>query len=151
MLLHQTLTARLSTVVMVWLVAGCAGLREFSSATSPAASSAVSELQGKWTGTSGWVGAFFFIGDSILTLHIHEDGTFTASVKANFGANNLAKPSTLSGTVVANGNRVTLRNTEGPWTWLTLVRTGNTLYGVAVDPAFEASVMLRLDRETARG
>jgi hypothetical protein len=151
MLLHQTVTARLSTVVMVWLVAGCAGLGEFSAATSPAALNAVSELQGKWTGTSGWVGAPWYIGESILTLHIREDGTFTASVKPNGGANNLAKPSTLSGTVVANGNRVTLRNTEGPWTWLTLVRSGNTLYGVAADPAFEANVMLRLDRETARG
>jgi hypothetical protein len=151
MWLHQALTARLSTVVMVWLAAGCAGLGEFSAATSPAALSAVIELQGKWTGTSGWVGAYWYIGESIFTLHILEDGTFTASVKPNGGANNYAKPSTLSGTVVENGNRVTLRNTEGPWTWLTLVRSGNTLYGVAVDPAFEANVILRLDREGARG
>jgi hypothetical protein len=151
MLLHQTLNARLCTVVMVCLVAGCAGRGEFSAATSPAALSAVSGLQGNWTGTSGWVGAYWYIGESILTLHIREDGTFTASVTPNGGANNYAKPSTLSGTVVANGNRVTLRNTEGPWTWLTLVRSGNTLYGVAVDPAFEANVILRLDREGARG
>jgi hypothetical protein len=151
MWLHQPLTAQLSTVVMVWLVAGCAGLGEFSAATSPVALSAVSEFQGKWTGTSGWVGAHLYLGESILTLHIREDGTFTALVKPNGGANNLARPSTLSGTVVANGSRVALRNTEGPWTWLTLVRSGNTLYGVAVDPAFEASVILRLEREGARG
>ena len=150
-LLHQTLIARVSTVVMVWLVAGCAGLGEFSAATSPAALSAVSELQGTWTGTSGWVCDSFYIGESIFTLHIREDGTFTALVTPNGGANNLAKRSTLSGTVVANGSRVTLQNTEGPWTWLTLVRSGNTLYGVAVDQAFEGNVMLRLDRESARG
>ena len=69
----------------------------------------------------------------------------------NGGANNVAKRSTLSGTVVANGNRVTLQNTEGPWTWLTLVRSKNALYGVVVDPAFKGNVMLRLDRESARG
>ena len=113
--------------------------------------SAVSELQGTWTGTSGWVCDWFYIGESIFTLHIREDGTFTALVTPNGGANNLAKRSTLSGTVVANGSRVTLQNTEGPWTWLTLVRSGNTLYGVAVDPAFEGNVMLWLDRERALG
>jgi hypothetical protein len=151
MRLHRALAARLSTVVMAWFVAGCAGLGELSGATRPVGLSAASELQGKWTGTSGWVGAHLYIGESIFTLHIREDGTFTASVRSNGGANNLAKPSTLSGTVVANGDRVTLRNTEGPWTWLTLVRSGNTLYGVAVDQAFEANVILRLDREGARG
>lgn len=53
--------------------------------------------------------------------------------------------SALSGTVVTHGNRVTLQNTWGPWTSITLVHSGNTLYGVAVDPAFEANVMLKLD------
>jgi hypothetical protein len=56
----------------------------------------------------------------------------------------------LSGTLVANGNRVTLRNAQGPWTWLTLVRSGDTLYGVASDPAFEANVMMKLDRDVRR-
>ena len=151
MLLHGTYVGRLSIIGMLWLVAGCAGLGEFASATSPIASSAVSELEGTWIGTSGWVGAHLYIGESILTVHIRQDGTFTASVAPNRGANNLAKPSRLSGTVVVHGNRITLQNSEGPWTWLTLVRSGNTLYGVAVDPAFEANVMLRLDRAGARG
>jgi hypothetical protein len=49
---------------------------------------AVSELQGKLTGTSGWVGADLYTGESMLTLHIREDGTFTASVKPNGGTGN---------------------------------------------------------------
>src|SRR5262249_44905920 len=62
---------------------------------------------------------------------------------------NVPSGSKLAGTVVARGNRVTLRNEEGPWPWLTLVRTrdGKVLYGVANDPASETNVMLKLERD----
>jgi len=121
-------------------------------ATSPAAFSAVSELQGtrgrapRGGSVTGFTSAS---RSSPCTSAKMEHSGLLAS--PNGGANNVAKRSTLSGTVVANGNRVTLQNTEGPWTWLTLVRSKNTLYGVVVDPAFEGNVMLRLDRESARG
>jgi hypothetical protein len=50
-----------------------------------------------------------------------------------------------SGTVVRSGNRITLRASQGPW--LTLVRSGNILYGVAEDPIVEATIMLKLEHE----
>jgi hypothetical protein len=137
-------------VAMLWLVAGCAGLDRTSSVPSPAASIAVRELTGTWRGTAGWVGANQYEGESSLTLQIGDDGRFSAAVKPNRGTNNYAKASTLSGTVVASGDRITLRNSQGPWTSLTLVRFGDTLYGVASDPAFEANVMVKLDRDASR-
>jgi len=145
--LPRTFVAGLSIVAMLTLVAGCAGLSGTSSAPGPAALDAGSELKGTWRGTLGWVGAHQYGGESRLTLQIKEDGTFTATVTPNRGTNNLAHASTLSGTVVNNGNRVTLRNSQGPWSWLTLVRSGDTLYGVANDPAFEANVLLSVRRE----
>jgi len=54
-----------------------------------------------------------------------------------------------SGTVVRSGNRVTLRSSQGPW--LTLGRSGNTLYAVAEDPLVEATIMLRLEHEGSGG
>jgi hypothetical protein len=50
--------------------------------------------------------------------------------------------------VVANEKLVTLRNEVGPWPWLTLVRSGDTLYGVASDPAIQSAVMVRFHRDS---
>jgi hypothetical protein len=48
---------------------------------------------------------------------------------------------------VTSGNRVTLRNTEGPWPWIVLHRSGNgVLYGIANDPAIAAPVMIKFER-----
>jgi hypothetical protein len=149
--LHRISIARLFMVAMPWLVAGCAGLDGTSSAHSPAASIAVLEVTGTWRGTAGWISDYQYEGESSLTLQIGDDGKFTMAVKPNGGTNNYAKASALSGTVVASGNRVMLRNSEGPWTSLTLVRSGDTLYGVALDPAFEGNVMVKLDRDARRG
>jgi hypothetical protein len=150
-MLHRTLVAGLSTAAVLTLAAGCAGEGGISSAADPAASVAASDVAGKWNGTIGWVAASQYEGESTMDLEIREDGTFTASVTPNRGTNNYAHASTLSGTVVATRNRVTLRNSQGPWTSLTLVRAGNTLYGVAADPASEENVMLKLDRDARLG
>ena len=139
---------RLSAVTMLVLATGCAQLHTTSTEDPEFyPSAAVRELSGTWHGLFGWVGANLYQDEGVVDLRIADDGTFTATVTPNGGANNLAKPATLAGTMVANGNRVTLRNTEGPWTSLTLVRRGNTLYGAATDPATLANVMLRLDRD----
>jgi hypothetical protein len=142
---------RLSAVAMLVFVTGCAQLRTTSTEDSDVyPSAAVRELSGTWHGSFGWVGANLYQDEGFVDLRIADDGTFTATVSPNGGANNLAKPATLAGKVVAKGNRVTLRNTEGLWTSLTLVRRGNTLFGVATDPATLANVMLRLDRDESR-
>jgi hypothetical protein len=44
---------------------------------------------------------------------------------------------------------MTLRNEVGPWPWLTLVRSGDTLYGIANDPAIQSAVMVRFRRDSA--
>jgi hypothetical protein len=151
LVLHRTFVAELATVAMLALVAGCAGRGATSSTFNPGASSSASELRGTWTGSFGWVGASLYEAEARLTLEIREDGTFTATVTPDRGANNLTKASTLSGTAVTGGNRVTLQNSQGPWPWVTLVRSGNTLYGVASDPASQANVMLKFEREGSRG
>lgn len=90
---------------------------------------------------SGRVGSVLYEDESSSVLRINPDGTFTATVTRGLGTNNLAKPSTLSGTVVANGHRVTLQNSQGPWPWIILTRSGgDILYGLADDPAIEAPV-----------
>jgi len=108
-----------------------------------------SDLVGTWRGTLGEVAANQYEDEAVIALRIENDGTFSATVTPNRGANNLAKTSKWSGTVVTRGHRVTLRNTEGPWPSLTLVRTrdGNVLYGVANDPASEENVMLKFERD----
>jgi hypothetical protein len=150
---YPRFAAGLSGLVLVVLVAGCAGpsAGSLSSDAVAAAPAPPRELSGTWRGTFSWVGAYFYEDEARVTVQIKGDGTFTGSVLPNRGANNLAKPSTWAGTVVTRGNRVTLRNTEGPWPWVTLARSGDTLYGAAVDPGTFANVMLRLDRDRSGG
>jgi hypothetical protein len=132
------------------LVAGCAGARPSTRGLAAAAVAPVGDLSGTWHGTFGQVGAVLYEAESNSVLRINPDGTFTATVTKGLGTNNLAKPSTLSGTVVTNGKRVTLRNAEGPWPWIVLTRSGDDiLYGLANDPAVQAPVMIKFEREGA--
>ena len=148
-MLCRTFITVLSAVATVALVAGCAELGATSSASAPirAVSAPANELVGTWRGDFGWIGAFFYEDEATVVLQIKEDGTFTATVARGGGTNNLAKPASLSGTVVTHGNRVTLRNSHGPWAWVTLVHSGDTLYGLAIDPAIETTVMMKLEHE----
>jgi hypothetical protein len=149
-MLQRTLVALVSTVALVALVAGCA--RPSARISSPASGPAVaafapaSELSGTWRGSFGQVAASLYTADSDCILQIKEDGTFTATVRPSKArTNNLAKPWTWSGTVVGSGNRVTLRSSQGPW--VTLIRSGSTLYGVAEDPMVGATIMMKFERE----
>jgi len=87
------------------LVAGCAGPNAASLASNPVATdlARASGLAGTWHGDFGWIGASFYEDETRITLRIEEDGTFTAIVTRNGGANNLAKATTWSGTVVTRG------------------------------------------------
>jgi hypothetical protein len=135
---------------LLGLVAGCSGLGARYAAVATDISPG-SHLSGAWHGTYGTVGGDLYQAEAKIALQIRDDGTFTATMTPNRGTNNLARPSTLSGTVVDRGNLVTLRNTEGPWPWLTLVRAGNVLYGVAADPSSQDNVMLKLERDGTQG
>ena len=139
---------------LVALVAGCAGssARNASDTSGPiaAAYTPASDFTGTWRGSFNQVGAVLYTDDGDVVLQIKEDGTFVArSSRSKAGTNNLAKAGTWSGTVVSSRNRITLRTSQGPW--LTLVRSGNILYGVAEDPIVEATIMLRLEQEGSTG
>jgi hypothetical protein len=141
---HRVLAASLSGVALVVLMTGCAGQGVLARS---------SDLSGTWRGTLGQVRADQYEDEALITLKVEDDGTFSATVTPNRGGNNLAKAAKWAGTVVTRNNRVTLRNTEGPWTWVTLVRTrdGNVLYGVANDPAQgETPVMLKFERDNSQ-
>jgi len=151
---HRTLAAGVSGVALVILVAGCAGPCTGSLVARPVAAdlARASGLAGTWHGDFGWVGAYFYTDEASIALRIEDDGTFTANVTRRGPTNNLAKATTWSGTVLTNGDRVTLRNSNGPWGWVTLVRSGNgnVLYGVAHDPTTGANVMLKFERDGSR-
>jgi hypothetical protein len=139
----MTLTATLAT--------GCVGPTAGGSDYASAAIPPPTDLAGTWYGTLGQFAATQYEDESISVLRINEDGTFTATVTPHGGTNNLAKPATLRGRVVTNGNRVTLQNTQGPWPWIVLERSGHdVLYGIANDPAIEAPVMIKFERGDSR-
>ena len=153
-MLRVRLAQFVSFVGLVAMIAGCAGpsARIASGGSGPiaAAFSPASDLTGTWRGSFSQISALFYIDDGDVVLQIKEDGTFVArSSRSKAGTNNLAKAGTWSGTVVRSRNRITLRNSQGPW--LTLVRSGNTLYAVAEDPMVEATIMLRLEHEGSTG
>ena len=149
---HHRFATGLFGVALFVLVAGCVGPNAASLASNPVATdlARASGLAGTWHGDFGWIGASFYEDETRITLRIEEDGTFTATLTRNGGANNLAKATTWAGTAVTRGKRVTLRNSKGPWGWVTLVRSrdGNVLYGVASDPATKANVMLKIERDS---
>ncbi len=132
--------------VSVATITGCAGPGAgFTSGPVSAALTPASELSGTWRGSFGWVSAFFYTDEADCVLRIRDDGTFTETIRPAKSANNLAKASNWSGTIVTSGNRVTLRTSQGPS--FTLIRAGNTLYGVAEDPVTEFPIMMRFERD----
>jgi hypothetical protein len=153
-MLQRMFMAAPSVALVIGLVAGCAGSRLSASGLGAAAVAPAGDLSGTWHGTFGVIGGAlaFYEDEGESVLRINPDGTFTATITPNGGTNNLAKRSTLSGTVVTNGDRVTLRNTQGPWPSIGLKRSGdNTLYGVPTDPAIEGPVLIKFQRESTRG
>jgi len=153
-MLQRTFAAWLLRVALVALVAGCAGPSASisSGASGPVATALApaSELAGTWRGSFGRVSADYYMDEADCIVQIKEDRTVTAACKpSKAGTNNLAKASTWSGTVVTSRNRVTLRTSQEAW--VTLIRSGNTLYGVAEDPLVEGTIMMRFEREGSTG
>jgi hypothetical protein len=134
-------------IVVIAVLLGALPARGAPTADSAGSGGAApaSALSGTWTGSFWQVGGVLYTNDANVVLEIKEDGTFSARVAPAGGANNRATASTWTGTVVSKGDRVTLRTAQGPW--MTLARRGDTLYGVANDPATQATVMITLRRE----
>jgi len=142
----KALRTVLASLTLVALVSGCAGAgvghRSYPRDQVPA-TFVENQLAGTWQGSFSKIDASLYEDEGNCVLQIRPDGTFTATMsKAKLGTNNLAKPESFSGTVVSQGNRVTLATAQGPR--LTLMRRGDTLYGVAEDPTVEAPITMSL-------
>jgi hypothetical protein len=149
---HRTVGPALFGVVLVALIAGCAGPSAGPSMLTPAASTA--DLVGTWNGLFWWLGGNYREDEGTLLLQIKEDGTFTVTMRPTPAANNIAKPTSWSGTVSQSGGRVVFHLSNGVWpAWSSLARSrsGDTLYGDANDPATGADIQItfvRAGRET---
>jgi len=140
----RTVAPALIGVVLVALIAGCAGSGAGPSMT-PAASTA--DLAGTWNGLFWWLGGHYVVDEGALLLQIKEDGTFTVTMRPTPAASNTAKASSWSGTVSQSGGRVVFHLSKGAWpAWASLARSGDTLYGVANDPATGADIEISFVR-----
>ena len=124
---------------MVALIAGCAGPSAGPSRPAPAAFTP--DLVGTWNGVFWWLGGNYWEDEGTLLLQIKEDGTFTVTMTPTPAANNIAKPTSWSGTVSQSGRLVVFHLSKGAWpAWSSLARSGDALYGVANDPATGADI-----------
>ena len=132
--------------VALFALTGCGGPTSRTSfAMSPfGATSTAGDLQGVWRGSFNEVEGVLYEDNADCMLQILGDGTFFARVTAGPGTNNLAKPRTWSGVVEERGHRVILKSSRG--SWLTLMRSGDRLYGVTEDPIAEAPIAIRFQR-----
>ena len=134
--------ASMLTAVALVALAGCAGPNVGPSMSGPATSAR--ELAGTWNGVFWWIGGGYYEDEGTLLLQIKEDGTFTVTMTPTPAANNIAKASSWSGTVSQSGRFVVFHTSQGPWD--SLVRSGDTLYGVANDPATGADIEIKFRR-----
>lgn len=136
---------KLVTVVLVALIAGCAGLNTDPSVTPLTTSR--SDLSGTWNGLFWALGGSYWPIEGTLLLQIKEDGTFTAAMTPTPGANNLAKASSWSGTISQRGQHVVFHFSQGQLpAWSALARSADTMYGVAKDPATGFDIEIKLER-----
>ena len=124
-----------TTLVVVALIAGCAGPIVGSAAVTPAAFD--EHLVGTWNGLFWALGEFYYPIEGIMVLQIREDRSFTVTVTPTAAANNIAKAGSWSGTVSEEHGLVVLHATKGAFpVFSSLKRSRNgELYGVANDPA----------------
>lgn len=136
---------KLVTIVLVALIAGCAGLNTGPSVAPPTTSPG--DLSGTWNGFFWALGGFYYPIEGTLLLQIKEDGTFTAAMRPTPGANNIAKASSWSGTIGQRGQDVVFHFSQGQLpVWSSLARSADTMYGVAKDPATGFGIGIMLER-----
>lgn len=114
------------------LAAGCATQNPRATArlteSDASPSSAAPTLTGTWRGWFAQVGSDGHVtGD--MTLVIKDDATYKL-ISTRWGRGDVGgRPSNDSGVVVVNDRSVTLKSSSGAQ-WMTLMRKGDTLYGV---------------------
>jgi hypothetical protein len=135
---RRTLGIVLAALTLGLLIAGCAGVGARASGhASPA-----QDLAGSWSGVFWWLGGSYWADEGTCRLRIEPDGTFTLSITPIAAANNLAKPGRWSGTVAERGRLVVF--SQGRWS--SLIRSGDTMYGVANDPTTGADIEIAFRR-----
>jgi hypothetical protein len=122
-------------LVVVALIAGCAGPTVGSAAVTPAAFD--EHLVGIWNGMFWALGEFYYPIEGIMVLQIREDRSFTVTVAPTGAANNIAKAGSWSGTVSEKHGLVVLHATKGAFPVFSSLKRSRAgeLYGVANDPA----------------
>lgn len=140
----------LAFAVLSLFAAGCAGpLADHGrTSTEPGAlplASAV-DLAGTWRGSFSEVTASTGLVHGDIVYQISSDGTYkTTWVTQMVAGSSRGGRREMSGTVIANGSRVTFRESSG--SQMVLKRQGNTLYGVTLDPSGKrATVAVELGR-----
>jgi hypothetical protein len=141
-MLQRAFASGLIAVALVALVPGCAAFSAAPAVPNPGASAR--DLTGTWNGQFWILGGFYYPDEGILLLEIKADGTFTVRMTPTAAANNIAKPSSWSGTVSTRGRLVVFHTSKGPWD--SLLRSGDILYGLANDPATGADIGIKFER-----
>ncbi len=137
----RKLIGLLALVLLGMVATGCAGPATAASSgpTGPVAftPARVAQVSGTWRGVFYEVASHRTskVLEGQVELRINEDGTFTETMTG--------QPA-LSGKVSVQGNRVVLDSATG--SQLTLMRSGNTLYGLTAQLVSGASVAVRLNR-----
>jgi hypothetical protein len=101
-----------------------------------------SDLVGTWHVLYAPVGSDASGGNAFgsATLVIKDDGTYTAIDRRK------GSTRTFSGVVVANGRTITLRTSTGRW--VSLMRRGGMLYGVAPDQVSGHRIQISAEEDT---
>jgi hypothetical protein len=122
-------------LVVVALIAGCAGPIVGSAAVTPAAFD--EHLVGSWNGMFWALGEFYYPVEGLMALEIRPDRSFTVTVTPTAAANNIAKPGSWSGTVSEEHGLVVLHASKGAFPVFSSLKRSRDgeLYGVANDPA----------------
>ena len=122
--------------VVVTALAGCAGPMAGPRRVVPA--SFDENLVGTWNGKFWGIGDFYYPVEGVMVLEVRPDHTFTVKATPTAAANNIAKPSTWSGTVTEDGRgRLVLHAGTGAFPMFSSLkrRGSDQMYGVANDPA----------------
>jgi predicted small secreted protein len=143
---QRTIAAAVVVVALGALIAGCAGRTAGAGpdvSTAPAA-----DLVGTWNGLFWWPGGTYWQDEGTMLPQIKEDGTFTVKMTPAAAANNLAKPSSWSGTVSESGKLVVFHLVHGGFpAFSSLARSGDdTLFAVANDPATGMDIDMEFER-----
>ena len=132
---QRTLASTVIAVMLTALISGCAGPMAGGAQVVPA--SFDEHLAGTWNGRFWALGGFYYPIEGLMVLEVRPDHTFTVTATPTAAANNIAKPSTWSGTVTEEKGRLVLHVDKGAFPMFSSLkrRGSDELYGVANDPA----------------